>query len=49
MQTIDLTIDSEGVYYEIKTPVNIPVVFSAKNIRNEKTGIHAELSIEFDD
>ena len=48
---IDVRINKDGekeVYLEIETPENIPVVFSATDIRKEDTGVHAEISIEFD-
>ena len=48
---IDVRINKDGekeVYLEIETPENIPVVFSAIDIRKEDTGVHAEISIEFD-
>tara|TARA_R100000781_G_scaffold114468_2_gene85367 strand:- start:1020 stop:2300 length:1281 start_codon:yes stop_codon:yes gene_type:complete len=50
----DLKIRPEGlntyIYYEIKTPIDdVPIVFEATNVRNEKTGVHAEIGIKFDD
>jgi hypothetical protein len=45
-----LTIDDKDIVrYELKTPVNIPIIFTAENIRNEKTGEHAQIGIVFDD
>ena len=49
---IDVRTNEDGeeeVYQEIPTSEDIPVVFSALDIRKEDTGIHAELSISFDD
>ena len=50
----DLKIRPEGlntyIYYEIKTPIDdVPIVFEATNVRNENTGVHAEIGIKFDD
>ena len=48
---IDVRINEDGdqeVFQEVETPENIPVVFSATDIRKEDTGVHAEISIEFD-
>ena len=49
---IDVRINEEGeeeVFQEIPTPEHIPVVFTATDVRKEETGVHAELSIAFDD
>jgi hypothetical protein len=50
----DLKIRPEGLHtyitYEIHTPIeDVPVIFEATNVRNEKTGVHAEIGIRFDD
>tara|TARA_R110000824_G_scaffold85877_1_gene212967 strand:+ start:747 stop:2006 length:1260 start_codon:yes stop_codon:yes gene_type:complete len=48
---IDVRINEDGdqeVFQEIPTPEDVPVVFSATDIRKEDTGVHAEISIEFD-
>ena len=41
--------ESDGVYYEIRTPVDISIKFYVTKIRPEKTGIHARLGIQFDE
>ena len=54
MELTDLEISKDEFYddavtYTMETPVGVPIVFYAKNIRTEHTGIHAELGIKFDE
>ena len=49
---IEIRTNEEGekeVFQNINTPEGIPVQFKAVDIRKEDTGVHAELSISFDD
>ena len=49
VETQDLILEKEEISYEIDTPIGKPITFYATEIRKEKTGIHAELGIKFDD